>query len=425
MVVELARLQFAVTAGLHFLFVILTLGLGPIVAVMETRYALTKKPVFEQMTRFWGQIYVINYAMGIIVGLALEFQFGLNWSGLSHFAGDVFGAPLAMETLVAFFIESTFLGIWIFGWGHLPRLVHVALFWIVVLAAYASVFWIMVANGFLQNPAGGERVGDHMVLSDIGALVTNESAISAIRHIVAVVLLAGGFFVAGVSAWHFRRKTEHHLLFRSSMRIGLLVAAVAGFFVVSTGYSQLDVVEQTQPLKFATVWTTGDTDLAQLQEQAVAEFGPGDYTPPDWIATAFQVMTWVGGLFEYLFWLPLLFLIKNWIERRRWLLWFFTWFIPVPFIAATAGWLVREAGRQPWLVYGELRVEDAISPVSTAAVLTSFVAFTLVFAVLAVIDYLLIARVARAGPDAAVLGAAAAAAPEPGDTTDDDLPLRL
>lgn len=433
MAVDLARLQFAITTSLHFLFVILTLGLGPLVAVMETRFVLTGKPVFERMTRFWGQIYVINYVLGILVGLSLEFQFGMNWSGLVHFAGDVFGTSLAMETLVAFFVESTFLGIWIFGWGRLPRAVHAAVFWVVVLTAYTSVFWILTANGFLQHPVGHRVEGDRLELVDYGALLTNEAAVSAILHIIPVVLATAGFFVAGVSAWHFRRGTEEVEFFRRSMKLGLVVAGGAGFLVAVTGYSQLDVVQKIQPIKWALLWGedsgTGPT-VEQLQAQAVARYGPGDYTPPEWVAPTFKVMTYIGSfLFEYLFWLPLAMAVKTWVERRPWLLRLLVWTIPIPFIAAIAGWLVREVGRQPWLVYGYLRTEDGVSPVGTAGVLTSLILFSVLFIALAVVDYLLIARLARSGPEAAVLGrtlpaAATAAESEAGKPGDGRL-LRL
>ena len=161
-VLDLARTQFAVTGSLHFLFVVLTLGLAPLVAIMHTRYAVTGKPIHERMTRFWGQIYVINYALGIFTGLVMEFQFGLSWSGLSHYAGDIFGAPLAIETLGAFFLESTFLGLWIFGWHRLPKWLHLACIWLVTLTAYVSAFWIMTANSFLQNPAGAVERGGRL-----------------------------------------------------------------------------------------------------------------------------------------------------------------------------------------------------------------------------------------------------------------------
>lgn len=185
-VLDLARTQFAVTGSLHFLFVVLTLGLA-LIAIMHTRYAVTGKPVHERVTRFWGQIYVINYALGILTGLVMEFQFGMNWSGLSHYAGDIFGAPLAIETLGAFFLESTFLGLWIFGWHRLPKWLHVACIWVVTLTAYVSAFWIMVANSFLQNPAGAVERDGHLVLTDFGALLTNPTLIMALPHVLGAV----------------------------------------------------------------------------------------------------------------------------------------------------------------------------------------------------------------------------------------------
>ncbi|MFG1695443.1 cytochrome ubiquinol oxidase subunit I [Nonomuraea sp. NPDC049309] len=192
-VLDLARTQFAVTGSLHFLFVVLTLGLAPLVAIMHTRWARTGQPLHERMTRFWGQVYVINYALGIMTGLVMEFQFGLAWSGLTDYAGDVFGAPLAMETLLAFFLESTFLGLWIFGWGRLPRWAHTACIWAVTLTAYASAFFIMVANSFLQNPAGAVADGERLRLAGFGALLTNKALIFSFPHVIGAGLFTGGW----------------------------------------------------------------------------------------------------------------------------------------------------------------------------------------------------------------------------------------
>jgi cytochrome d ubiquinol oxidase subunit I len=189
---DLARLQFAATTGIHWLFVILTMGLVPLVAIMHTWGAFTRDPgkraVRERMTRFWGQLYVINYAVGIVTGLVMEFQFGLSWSGLSKFAGNVFGAPLALETLIAFFAESTFLGMWIFGWGRMRRGVHVTLIWLVALTAYASAYWILIANGFMQHPVGYELRDGEAYLTDFAALLTNPSALIALAHITLAAL---------------------------------------------------------------------------------------------------------------------------------------------------------------------------------------------------------------------------------------------
>lgn len=218
-VLDLARLQFASTTSIHWLFVILTMGLAPLVAVMHTRAALARDPerraVWHRMTLFWGQMYIINYAVGIVSGIIIEFQFGLSWSGLSKFAGNVFGAPLALETLIAFFAESTFLGLWVFGWGRLRPMVHVTLIWLVTLTAYASAYWIMIANGFLQNPVGYEIRGGGSqdtprtaYLTDFGAMLTNPNALLALGHIVFAALLVGGLFLAGVSALHYARGRE-------------------------------------------------------------------------------------------------------------------------------------------------------------------------------------------------------------------------
>src|SRR3954470_9573523 len=198
---DLARAQFATTTSFHFLFVLLTLGLVTLVAVMQTRSTLGGRPVLERMTRFWGRIYVVNYALGIATGIVMEFQFGLNWSGLSTYAGDVFGAPLAIETLVAFFLESTFLGLWIFGFGRLPKWLHLALIWLVTLTAYASALFIMLANSSLQNPVGSRLEGGTLRLDDFGALFSNPALAASLPHVVSAAILTGGFFVVGVSAW--------------------------------------------------------------------------------------------------------------------------------------------------------------------------------------------------------------------------------
>ncbi|GII57183.1 cytochrome ubiquinol oxidase subunit I [Planotetraspora thailandica] len=377
-VVDLARMQFAVTGGLHFLFVLLTLGLAPLVAIMHTRYAAGGNPLHERMTRFWGQIYVINYALGIFTGLVMEFQFGLNWSGLSHYAGDVFGAPLAIETLVAFFLESTFLGLWIFGWHRLPKALHVACIWLVTLTAYASAFWIMVANSFLQHPAGAVEQGGRLVLRDFGALLTNPSLVFALPHVISAGLWAGGFVVMGASAYHLFRRTPEREFFTRSLRLGVWTSFIGSLFTVGFGYAQFGVIESVQQGKF---------------DGAV----PGG---------ALGLMITIGQLGQFAVMFVLLpLLIKNWIARWRWLHPVLMLIVPLPFVAAIAGWLVREVGRQPWLVYGRLSVADAMTPgLSKAAVTGSFAAFAGVLGLLALVDYLLIARAVRRGPGQVALG---------------------
>ncbi|WP_225835300.1 cytochrome ubiquinol oxidase subunit I [Streptomyces sp. NK08204] len=404
---DLARLQFAATTSIHWLFVILTMGLVPIVAIMHTRAAYTRDPakraVRERMTRFWGQLYVINYAVGIVTGLVMEFQFGLSWSGLSKFAGNVFGAPLALETLIAFFAESTFLGMWIFGWGRLPRGVHVTLIWLTALTAYASGFWILVANGFLQHPVGYEVRGGVAYLTDFGALLTNANAQMALAHLTLGALTTGGVFVAGISAWHFARGTEETELFRGSLRLGVWVSMLASFFVIIVGQMQMPVIERTQPMKAAVLHNSG---VAEQQARMVKEFGPGNYVPwQDWVRDSMDLMSVIGNTVSTITFIAVFLLWKDWLVRWRPLAYLMTAMIPFPFIASVGGWIVREVGRQPWLVYGHVKVEDAVSHVSRASLAASCTVFVAIFVALAVVNWTLIARFARRGPDATQLGA--------------------
>ncbi|MFH8293762.1 cytochrome ubiquinol oxidase subunit I [Streptomyces sp. NPDC018059] len=404
---DLARLQFAATTGIHWLFVILTMGLVPLVAVMHTRAAFTRDPVKralrERTTRFWGQLYVINYAVGIVTGLVMEFQFGLSWSGLSKFAGNVFGAPLALETLIAFFAESTFLGMWIFGWGRLRGGVHTALIWLVTLTAYASGYWILVANGFMQHPVGYEVRDGAAYLTDFAALLTNSSALVALLHLTLGALTTGGVFVAGVSAYHFLRGTKETELFRTSLKLGLWVSTVASFFVVIVGEMQRPVIERTQPMKDAVLENSG---VAEVQAQLVKEHGPGDYVPwQDTVRISMDVMTIIGNTVSTITFIALFLLWKDRLMRRRWASWILVATVPFPFVASVGGWVVREVGRQPWIVYGELTVEDALSHVGRASLLVSCTLFIAIFLALAVTNWTLITRFALRGPDATQLGA--------------------
>ncbi|MFC5722712.1 cytochrome ubiquinol oxidase subunit I [Streptomyces gamaensis] len=404
---DLARLQFAATTGIHWLFVILTMGLIPLVAIMHTRAALTRDPgtraVWERMTRFWGQLYLINYAVGIVTGLVMEFQFGLSWSGLSRFAGNVFGAPLALETLIAFFAESTFLGMWIFGWGRLPRALHVALIWLVGLTAYISAYWILIANGFMQNPVGYEMRGGEARLSDFWALATNPSALLALAHITLAALLTGGVFVAGISAWHFARRTADVRVFRNSLRLGLLFAAPAGWFVVTVGNLQWPLLGRTQPMKLAALEGAGTEGL---QAMFTKQHGAGNYTPShDWLRGSMDVMVNIANPLSIVLIVAFVLLWKDWLVRFRPVAYLMTALIPFPFIASVGGWVFRETGRWPWVVYGKLTVEEALSKVSSTSLAVSCAVFIALFVALAVTNWTLIARFARRGPDGAHLGA--------------------
>ncbi|MEV0828571.1 cytochrome ubiquinol oxidase subunit I [Nonomuraea rubra] len=396
---DLARLEFGITTSLHFLFVALTLGLAPLIAFLQTLWVVRGNPLHERLTKFWGQIYVVNYGLGIISGLLLEFQFALNWSGLTHFAGELFGAPMAMETLYAFFVESTFLGLWIFGWRRLPKVAHLLTFYVVTIAAIGSAYLIVVANGFLQNPVGFERAGDALRVVDIGAVFTNPAALLAVGHILPAALMVGGFFMAGVSAWHFRRGTGEVPFFRLSLRLGLSVGYVATFFTIGFGDASVLWVVRNQPTKLGS-----GAEALRVAERMAAEHGPGDYLAPAWVPIALTVMLSVAYLYVLFALVPIVLLGQGRIERRRFLLGVGVWTIPLPFLTVILGWTVREIGRQPWVIYDVLPTSRAVSDVSTAGVLASLVIFTTLYVTLVVAGYLLIARIARRGPESLVLG---------------------
>ncbi|MFB9235138.1 cytochrome ubiquinol oxidase subunit I [Plantactinospora siamensis] len=406
---ETARLQFALTAGFHYLFVALTLGLAPLVAILETRYALRGKAVVKRMTQFWGLIYVINYAVGIVVGLVLEFQFGLNWSRLSALTGEVFGVPLAAETITAFFVESTLLGLWIFGWDRMPRLLHAGIFWVVTLTAYLSAYWIMVANGFLQHPVGYTLTAGGARLTSLRDLMFNPGTIFAFLHVVPAALLTGGFFMAGVSAWHLFRRTAERDFFRRSLRLGVLVGVFGALGAVGFGFGQMAFLTPNQPLKMAVA--NGRTEQARDLAAAMASrHGPGNFQPPSWVSVPYAFMQTVGFVLLLLGLVCALLLIRNLLDRWRPLLIPLMLVFPIPFASNLAGWMLREAGRQPWAVYEVLTVRDAVSPMSATAMGTSLTVFTILFVVLVLLDWALIARVAVRGPRDSAFGASLAEA---------------
>ncbi|MEH0841782.1 cytochrome ubiquinol oxidase subunit I [Micromonospora sp. CPCC 205711] len=394
----LARLQFATTTSIHFLFVVVTLGLVTLLVGLQTAWFLTGNPRWERLTRFWGQLYVINYVLGIATGLVMEFQFGLNWSGLSRYVGNVFGAPLAIETLVAFFLESTFLGMWIFGWHRLRRGVHLALLWGVALTAYASAFWIMVANAWLQHPVGYEVRDGIAHLTDFGALLTNPTLGFAFGHVVAAGLLTGGVLMAAVSAWHLIRRTPDFALHRTALRIGLVTAALAVTAVQGFGFAQFGPVGQLQPTKFG----GGPTADAQIAEWT-ARFGPGDYTPPVLSSVGLGFMILIGLTLGGT-WLLLPLLWRDAVIRLRFPLWVVLFALPLPFVAVILGWIAREVGRQPWVAYGLLPTDRAVSAVDPGIMLASLIGFSLLLAALAVTNWTLLARAAARGAADPALG---------------------
>ncbi|GLZ80899.1 cytochrome ubiquinol oxidase subunit I [Actinorhabdospora filicis] len=403
---DLARTQFALTTSIHWVFVLVTLGLLAALLYFQTRATLSRKQesrdLYFRMTRFWGMAYVINYALGIATGIVMEFQFGTHWSGLSHVAGGVFGAPLALETIIAFTAESTFLALWIFGWNRIPRVAHLVVLWVVAITAYLSAFWVLVANGWMQNPVGYEMRDGRAVLVDAGAVFANPSTWHAFGHILGAALTVGGTVVLGVSAWHLFRKRGTPFWLRS-FRTGLVTAFIGLNVIQATGFPQQDFVKGIQPMKFG-------GDAADM----VARFGPGDYTPWDGISGVMDAMQGIGnaGYAILLLALPLAF--GKLAARARWAMPVLWIFVPFPILAAISGWVFREMGRQPWIVYGVEKTADAFSGVSAGGMWVSLIGFTAVLGTLLVTDWWLILRHTVRGPvkDPWVPDAAAASAPE-------------
>jgi cytochrome d ubiquinol oxidase subunit I len=437
----LARSQFAITTVYHFFFVPLTLGLSVLVAIMETLYVRTGQEVYKKMTKFWGKLFLINFAMGVVTGIVQEFQFGMNWSDYSRFVGDIFGAPLAIEALLAFFLESTFLGIWIFGWDKLSKTMHAVTIWLVAIGANISALWILIANSFMQEPVGYIINNGRAEMTDFFALLLNPNVLVMFPHTVTAGFATGAFFVMGISAYHLIKKNQVDL-FRKSFQIAAVFGMIAILLVVLNGHSQAQHMVQSQPMKMAAaeaLWNTEEPasfslftigDLAQrsdvfsirlprmlcllaydnldcriegihdLQEAYVAQYGPGNYIPPVAISYwSFRIMVGAGFAMAALALYALFMAMGDMFEDRPRVLRLYMWAIALPYLANTFGWLLTEFGRAPWAVYGLLKIEDGISPtVSAGEVLTTLIGFTLIYGALMVADIYLLTKFARKGP---------------------------
>ncbi len=433
-VLLLSRLQFAVATFFHFLFVPLTLGLSLMIAIMETRYVRTGDEEYKRMAKFWGKIFLINFAIGVVTGITLEFQFGTNWSRYSRYVGDVFGSLLAIEASVAFFLESTFIGVWAFGWKRLSPKAHAVSIWLVALAANVSSFFILMANAWMQHPVGYTIRNGRAELTDFFAVATQSYAVHQIIHTLAGAYILGGFFVMGVSAYHLLRR-QNVDFFTKSFRMGLTFALIFSVVVVVQGHANGAKVAEAQPTKLAameSLWETRQSAPQYLlvipdekNERNRLEFGeipgllsllayhdtqasvkglkdfPSDERPPVTITfIAFRIMVGLGFLF-----LPLS--VVGWFKRNRLLdspgyLKVLLYAIPLPYIALQAGWIVAEVGRQPWVVYGVMKTADAVSPIAVSQVMTSLIAFIGVYTLLGIVAFYLIASAARKGPATAV-----------------------
>lgn len=439
----LARLQFAATTIYHFFFVPLTLGLSLLVAVMQTLWVRTGNDVYKRMTQFWGKLFLINFAVGVVTGIVLEFQFGMNWSEYSRFVGDIFGAPLAIEALLAFYLESTFLGVWIFGWDKVSKKVHLAAIWLAAIGANISALWILIANSFMQQPVGFEfnAVTGRAEMVNFFEMMLNPNIWVMYPHVLSAGLSAAAFFILGISAYHLFKKTDVDL-FRRSFQMAAIVGLVSALLVGFTGHTQGQHMVESQPMKMAAaeaLWHTEDYaslslltigDLAQrndvfsirvpgllsllafnqidrtvegiyeLQAQYEQTYGPGNYIPPVALTYwSFRIMVGAGLLMIVLAAYAVFKVMGESFDiSLRWSrILLFALFLP--YIANTFGWIMTEVGRTPWAVYGLLKLEDAVSPnVSSGMLLASLIGFVLVYGVLMGVDVFLLKKYANASP---------------------------
>lgn len=437
--VILARIQFASTTLFHYIFVPMTIGLAFLIAVLETLYVVKGKEIYKQAALFWSKLFLINFAVGVVTGILQEFQFGMNWSNYSRFVGDVFGPSLAIEGLLAFFMESTFIGLWVFGWERLSKRVHLACIWLVSIGTVLSAFWILTANSFMHAPVGYEFKNGRAEMSDFFALITNPQLWLQFPHTLFAAFATGAFFMAGISAWKLLRGHNPDM-FRRSFRVSIAVALISSVIVACIGHAQAQHLLTSQPMKMAAaeaLWDTSedpapftlfaniDTEkkenafeiqvpymlsllsynklsgsvegINQIQARYEQKYGPGNYIPPIKMTFwSFRMMVVAGGLMCLVGIYGLLLSIKKKLEQRPWFLRLMVGMIAFPFLANSAGWLMAEMGRQPWVVFGVMRTEDAISPTVTAEeLLFSLIAFTTIYTALAIIDAVLFVKVIR------------------------------
>jgi cytochrome d ubiquinol oxidase subunit I len=452
MTLDLSRWQFGITTVFHFIFVPLTIGLALLLAIMQTaayrtRHDEDKHHKWERMVVFWRRLFLINFAIGVVTGIVQEFQFGMNWAAYSRYVGSVFGAPLAIEALLAFFLESTFLGVWIFGRDRVSARIHLASIWLVSIGTTLSAYFILAANAWMQHPVGYKIVGDRAVMTDFWAVMTNSTLISSFLHVFTAALLTAAVLMLGVSAWHLRRTQKAgqspHPVFSASAKLALIVGAIAVVATMFFGDNQARLMERQQPMKMAaaeaiyntqngasfSLLTIGDLSgqpvfqirlphmlsvladnswngpvqgVNQIQAAEAAKYGPGNYTPIMWVTYwTFRIMVGCGILMLLFMGVGLWLMYRRKLDQSRWFLRLAVPAVALPFVANAAGWIFTEMGRQPWVVFGLLKTSAAVSHIGTGYVVTTLIGFTAIYSLLAIIDFGLMARFARQDPDAA------------------------
>ena len=441
---DLARWQFAITTVYHFIFVPLTIGSGFLVAGFQTAWYRTSKDKYLRATKFFGKLFLINFAIGVVTGIVQEFQFGMNWSSYSRFVGDIFGAPLAMEGLLAFFLESTFLGMWIFGWDRLPKKLHLASIWLAATGTLLSAYFILAANAFMQHPVGYVLNGarGRAELTSIVKVLTNSTALAAFFHTIPSAFLSAGALFAAVGAWMIFHKKDAEVA-KPALKVGLVAVLIAFVFVAVSGDTTARLMTKQQPMKMAaaeavyntktnvpfSLLTIGDLSgshsvfqiglpsvlsfmstgningtvegINDLQKTYEQKYGPGNYKPNIPLAYwSFRLMIGFGALAALISLFALWFIRHGRFPRKRW---FVNSMLVLPFLPIVAnsfGWIFTESARQPWVVFGLFKTADGVSPgVSAGNVLTTMIVFTLLYGVLAVIEFGLMVRTIKVGPE--------------------------
>jgi cytochrome bd ubiquinol oxidase subunit I len=443
--VELARWQFALTTLFHFVFVPLTLGLAPLLAVMQTLWHRSGDEKWLRLTRFFGTLFLINFAIGVATGLVMEFQFGMNWSAFSAFVGDVFGPPLAIEGIGAFMLEATFIGLWIFGWNRLPRKVHLATIYLVWLGTWLSAYFILTANSWMQHPVGYELNSQtgRAEANGIVDILFQGFVLFAWTHAILAGLVTASFLVLGVACWHLHRGRNVDV-FRSAAKLAIIVALPVTAIQLGVGSEFGVAVTDAQPMKIAATEALWDTEqpagfslfqiggfteddqtpsfdieipgllsflatnsfdgevvgINEVQSQYEREYGPGNYVPDvRLVYWSMRVMAYLGTLLVLLALWGAWLLRKQKLDDAKWFQRAALAAIALPFLSNFAGWILTEAGRQPWVAYGLLKTEDAVSStVSTWTVGLSLGAFASLYAILGVTDFYLMRRYARLDP---------------------------
>ncbi|GFE61682.1 cytochrome ubiquinol oxidase subunit I [Geobacter sp. AOG2] len=433
-VVTLSQLQFAATGMFHWIFVPLTLGLSILTAWMETKYVTTGDEMWLRMTKFWGKLFLINFALGVVTGITMEFQFGMNWSEYSRYVGDIFGAPLAIEATLAFFLESVFIGVWIFGWNKISKKAHMITIWLASVATNVSALIILLANAWMQKPVGYVLRNGRAEMENFLTVLTNPYGWIKFTHTLLSGYALAAFLIMGVSAWHLLRGNEIDF-FKRSFKLAAVWAFVASIIVGLSGDFHAVEIAKTQPSKFAAMESQWETkrgvgmNLLLLPDPArecnaieqicvpnalsmlafhdpnaeikgLKEF-PKELRPmvtPTFLS--FRLMVGLGTFMILASLVAIFFSRKQNLEKRRWFLTLMVFAIPAPYLAEQFGWLVAELGRQPWIVYGVLKTADAVSKsITTTQVALSLLGFTVLYGLLGAIDIFLLVKYAKKGPD--------------------------